>query len=91
MVVVISIGLVGNALRSSKFKSAFPEFNGIVTQPKTGCPGCGSRSKQLVAPTQVSVFLRIMESLPTSKLASFKKYFNAGSLQYRLNNEVRTL
>lgn len=91
MVVFVSIGLIENALRDSRFKGMFPEFNGVPVKNKAGCKSCGNRNQKLNNPTRVSVFLRIMESLAPSKLASFKKYFNAGSLQYRLNNEVRTL
>jgi hypothetical protein len=91
MVVFVSIGLIENALRDSKFKGMFPEFNGVPLKSKDGCKTCGGRSQKLNNPTRVSVFLRVMESLAPNKLAAFKKYFNAGSLQYRLNNEVRTL
>jgi len=93
MTKLLSRGLVERALRDVRFKNMFPEFNGIQRSVKkpTGCRNC-AKSKQRVTPAvQLPVFLRIVESLGAVKLATFKKYFNADSLQYRLNNEVRTL
>jgi hypothetical protein len=92
MTTLLSRGLVERALRDGSFKSSFPEFNSIsVSKAVTGCRNCANK-KQVVAPNvQLSVFMRIVESLSSTKLSALKKYFNADSIQYRLNNEVRTL
>ena len=90
MTKLLSRGLVERAMRDVRFKNMFPEFNGIERKP-VNKPGCRNCRKTVATVVQLATFLRIAESLGAAKLATFKKYFNADVLQYRLNNEVRIL
>lgn len=90
----ISRGIVERALKDSKFKAAFPEFNSVVTlsKPKPlGCSTCRNVKKVTDQGVQVSLFANIAASLTTKKLTALKKYFNTDTLQYRSDNEVKTL
>jgi len=91
---LISRGIVERALKDSKFKSLFPEFNSLAAfkaAKPTGCPTC-RKSKQVEEPSvQLVVFSNIAASLNKDKLNSLKKYFNTDTLQYRVYDEVKTL
>jgi len=87
----VSRSMVDRSLRDKKFKQNFPEFNGLKTPTMWGCPTCKRSKAEMEPQVQLTVFIRIIESLGAAKLAAFKKYFNAEHLQYRLNNEVRKL
>ena len=75
--VVISMSTANTCLKDPKFMVLFPEFGSIkqkaltINNIRSGCSSC---AKRRAAKIIGSDFIRLVKSLPDSKLMKFKKY-----------------